>query len=193
MLRPTIDDVSEQLLALLPRGRAWQNHEAMSVPASVSVMKKFWRGIAKPWTTLELAICDAWDNLFCATAVTDRDLWLEEYALPDECDPFGDNLCAKATATGGTSTAYYGAHIAALGYNVSLRWLKGYDPVYPGVTATLHAVIYPGVTTSPGGVASVGGAVAGGSWLGEADLVRIICVLDRMIPAHLAITYQIAG
>ncbi len=192
MLRPTRDDVTEQLLALLPRGRAWQNHASVAVLSQQSVLKRFWRAVALPWTALETAICDAWDNMSCATAISDRDLWLEEYGLPDECDPFGDNLCGKAGSTGGTSTAYYAERIAALGYNVSLRWLKGFDPQFPGVTATLHAVIHPGTISSQPGM-TVGNARVGVARLGEADIVRVICVLDRMIPAHVAITYEIAG
>lgn len=191
-MKPTCssqEELFEGMLALLPSGNAWQARDS-ALPIELSVMKQFWYGVAASLYALSLAICTSYDEFFCDTADEDLDLWLEEYGLPDDCDPFANNLCAKVQTAGGTSIAYYEARAAANGFTTAMRWLKGDDVDFPGVRATLHVVIDTANSTGAFDVAHIGAAQVGIDRLGSPSAINLICVLEQIIPAHNAITYE---
>lgn len=186
MITANKDQVLGMFLALLPRGRAWQNHDAGGVAIANSTMKRFWRGIATVWTDAEAAVGKAFDELFCHGAKDDLDLWLEEYGLPDPTDPAGDDLCAKVQAVGGESPAYWTALASSIGITTSFRYLKGSDSTYPGVVATMVARIDTAAfLTEARRPARVGLAVCGVNRLGDPNYSRLAAMMDRSLPAHL--------
>ena len=134
---PTGREVLNSILALLPRGRAWQASEGGPFAGSVqafdtafdsngfqrrsrpgSVMMQFWQSIAEVVTFVNSRLCDLRLEFWCATQRETHDLWMAEYGLPDACDPFPD-LCTKVAATGGTRCEYYAMLAARSGWSIS--------------------------------------------------------------------------
>ena len=113
---PTQDEITPQLLALLPRGRAWDTHDGGPYPGSTSY--QFWQAVASVWEWVNGRICALALEFFCASQSETNDLWMEEYGLPDGCDPFPD-LCTKVAAIGGTRCDYLTAISARAGWAVS--------------------------------------------------------------------------
>lgn len=98
----TVDEVTSQIVALLPEGPAW---EAGRV--SGTTMNGFWRGASGIYAYLNQRICDMLKEFYCDSIVESFDQWVKEYALGEDCDPYGHNLCAKVTAQGGASPAFF--------------------------------------------------------------------------------------
>jgi uncharacterized protein YmfQ (DUF2313 family) len=113
---PTQDEIVPQLLALLPRGRAFGTHAGL--PPAGSTIHDFWNAVANVWFWINTRICALKLEFFCATANETLDLWLQEYGLPDGCDPF-PGLCAKVAGFGGVTCDYYVALAAAIGWSLS--------------------------------------------------------------------------
>ena len=113
---PTAEEITPQLIAMLPRGRAWSTHDGGPYPGTPAY--QFWRAVAEVWAWVNAAICALALEFFCASQTATHDLWLEEYGLPDGCDPFPD-LCAKVAAIGGTRCEYLTDIAARAGWAVS--------------------------------------------------------------------------
>lgn len=101
---PTQDELRPQILALLPRGRAWGEGGPAREPGGV--IYGFFDAVAAVFAFLHAQICALALEFFCQTQSLTNDLWLEEYGLPDGCDPY-PNLCAKVAALGGPQCAVY--------------------------------------------------------------------------------------
>lgn len=134
---PTRQQMTDIAMALLPRGRAWQTNEggpdagvaggfsphgfqpdafaATARPASV--LHQFWSAVAEVFLFVAQRFCALRLEFWCATHSETHDLWMEEYGLPDACDPFPD-LCAKVAAIGGTRCEYYAAIAARAGWSI---------------------------------------------------------------------------
>lgn len=135
MYCPTKNDTLASLLALLPRGRAWQNHEGGPEPyrdapfdpkafdplafdtesRTGSILYRFWEAAADVINFVNVRLCALALEMFCATQNETNDQWMIEYGLPDPCDPFPD-LCAKVAAIGGTRCEYFAAIAARAGW-----------------------------------------------------------------------------
>jgi hypothetical protein len=135
---PTRAEIMAALLALLPKGRAWQSSEGGPVSGVAlgfdpggyleggfqtsirrpSVLYAFWSAIAEVLTFVNQRLCDLRLEFWCATHKETHDLWMREYGLPDACDPFPD-LCTKVAAIGGTRCEYYAAIAARAGWSIS--------------------------------------------------------------------------
>lgn len=113
---PTQEQIIPQLLALLPRGRAFNTHDGP--PPTTSIIYQFWNAFAEILAYVNQRICALRSEFFCATASKTLDTWLEEYGLPDGCDPF-PNLCAKVGALGGVTCSYYQGLAAAIGWTIT--------------------------------------------------------------------------
>lgn len=189
---PTQEETYKALMHLFPYGPAWQR-DGEQVPIDDSTMRKTVNAIAMELNTYELAICQAFDELFCATTINDKDLWMEEYGLPNDCDPYGDNLCLKVGVIGNTRVGYYEELVADMGWDTDMRWLKGGDPVYPGVISTLHVKVYTSSSPSYHPETDFSNWDIGKSPLGKSlqDIQNLVCTLSRIIPAHCAITYEV--
>jgi uncharacterized protein YmfQ (DUF2313 family) len=111
---PTEADILPQLLAMLPRGRAWGNNDGAQTSG---VRIGFWTVVAHLLAYINRRICDLREEFFCATAKETLDVWDAEYGLPDNCEPF-PNLCAKVAALGGTICSYYQQICAASGWTI---------------------------------------------------------------------------
>jgi hypothetical protein len=135
---PTKDDVLATLIALLPRGRAWQTHEGGPQPGAEqafnpdafnpdafavrsvapSIMRLFWQSVAETFFAVTARLCDLRREFWCASQQETNDLWMQEYGLPEACDPFPD-LCTKVAALGGTRCDYYQLIAARAGWSIS--------------------------------------------------------------------------
>jgi uncharacterized protein YmfQ (DUF2313 family) len=137
---PTKWELWRQILALLPRGRAWQTHtvEHESIistePSQVgvfqightglgsepsterlTVLQQYWAAYAEVLEYLHQRACALLEEFFCSTASETRAEWGTEYGFPDACEPW-NNLCDKVRATGGSSCAYLASLAARIGY-----------------------------------------------------------------------------
>ena len=113
---PTAEEIVPQLIALLPRGRAWGTHDGGPFPGSVAW--RFWSAVASVLAFVNLRACALLLEFFCATQSETNDRWMAEYGLPDGCDPFPD-LCTKVAAVGGTRCEYLVTVAARAGWAVS--------------------------------------------------------------------------
>ncbi|HWL06718.1 MAG TPA: hypothetical protein VNQ99_17580 [Xanthobacteraceae bacterium] len=134
---PTLPESIAATVALLPRGRAWQNHEATPqefvdppfMPVAFSapgfqtehkpgtILYRFWSAIGAVRWWLESRLCALREEFWCASKTETHNEWMAEYGLPDPCDPFPD-LCAKVSAIGGTRCEYYQAVAARAGWAI---------------------------------------------------------------------------
>ncbi len=193
---PTQDEIREQLLAILPRGRAWAS------PVN-SVRWRFFHALAAPLKYANDRICALLNEFFCRTHVETHDLWLATYGLPDACDPFPD-VCSKVGALGGSTCAWYQAIAAGLGWSIvcgtgcalDVGLIEAGMTVGPVPTpATLYVVV--SLANSPAYVANqIFGPVAGFVEAGMSpacgpDLGALDCVLQRIVHAHVLIVYSI--
>lgn len=137
---PTKWELWRQILALLPRGRAWQTHESVAErwedgPGSqvgtfevgatgvappppedkLTVLQQFWAAYAEVLEHLHQRGCALLDEMFCATTTELRAEWGVDYGVPGDCEPW-DTLCDKVRAQGGATCGYL-AELAA-----RLRW-----------------------------------------------------------------------
>lgn len=129
-----------QIMALLPRGRAWQTHapggelvvasessEAGSyelgstglgtepVVERLTTMQKYWAAYAEVLEFLHQRACALIEEFFCASTQEMLADWGVEYGFPDSCEPW-DSLCEKVRATGGATCAYLASLAARLGW-----------------------------------------------------------------------------
>lgn len=137
---PTSADVMSAVLALLPRGRAWQTNEGGPMPgretgfnpaafnpdafsterAPKSILYQYWRAYSEVLHFVTQRLCDLRKEFWCQSISETRDEWMTEYGLPDACDPFPD-LCSKVAAIGGTRCEYYAAIAARSGWSIDCR------------------------------------------------------------------------
>lgn len=130
---PTKEEYLIQLLALLPRGRAWQSHEDASAAViqrfedyvavtgeaqtgdamvgqegyrvARTVLSAYWAAYAEICEYVSARACKLLAEFFCASLDETFDWWSIDYGFPDPCDPWND-LCEKVAAQGGASCAY---------------------------------------------------------------------------------------
>lgn len=133
---PTLPEIMEATLALLPRGRAWQTNEGGPQPGydaafglgfqtdafattskRKSILWHYWYAHAMVVHFLTQRACALREEFWCSTINETRPEWMIEYGLPDACDPFPD-LCTKVTAIGGTRCEYYAEVAARMGWTI---------------------------------------------------------------------------
>lgn len=189
---PSRTQIAGMLHALFPPGRAYQRFDLGGVVREKSVFKSFLYAVAGPWLDMETIFAQALYE-FSPNSMTEitEDLWMEEYGLPDACDPWGSDVAIKATTLGGTSAAYYEGLLSERGYAADMRWLKGHDAEFPGVHSTLHVVLNSSESGPAYQEIDMANWTLNTSALGEPDLSGAICILDEVIPAHCAVTYEI--
>lgn len=142
---PTKFELFRQVLALLPRGRAWQTHEdvheiavtgqsseveryeADTTPLGaepfaerLTTLQRYWLAYAELLEVLHQRACALVEEMFCATTTELRAEWGAEYGFPDPCEPF-DTLCQKVRAEGGATCAYLASLAARVGWYVECR------------------------------------------------------------------------
>ena len=131
---PTLPESIQATLDLLPRGRAWPANDgggmlarflvwlSALVPAVLPaawpigfVQTGFISAFGAVRNYLETRLCDLRLEFWCATHKETHDLWMQEYGLPDPCDPFPD-LCTKVAALGGARCEYFNAIVSRIGW-----------------------------------------------------------------------------
>lgn len=131
-----------QILALLPRGRAWQTHETSPefivatesaqlgvyrlgstglgtepIVERMTVLQRFWASYAEVLEFLHQRACALIDEFYCATTTEMLSEWGIEYGFPDSCEPW-ETLCDKVKAQGGATCAYLASLASRLGYEI---------------------------------------------------------------------------
>lgn len=200
---PDLDAVHGTLRDLLPRGRAWA---AAHRPGTT--LWRFWRAVAHLFYYANVRICAAADEYFCSTARETHDLWLVEYGLPDACDPFPD-LCAKVAALGGARCDYYVEIAARAGWSITCGGVgtacgaqagcAQAGDARPGAGAgpaqlriTIHLAASPAYA-GPARFRPQAGALKAGQRLAcGPDVSPVICLLERVLHAHLDVIYEVA-
>ena len=181
---PTVDQVHFELLALLPRGRAWRTQNGL--PEHGSVLWQFWRAAAVVVQALEARMCALRQEFFCDTTSETYADWLFDYGLPDVCDLYPD-LCSKVAAFGGQTIAYFVAIAARAGWTVSIARTGAAQ-----ITVTTHiATSSSYVAPLPSATISRPGRFRAGQKLTcpPNSSVAVSCLLARVLPAHLQVTY----
>ncbi|QDM27008.1 hypothetical protein FNL56_13460 [Tardiphaga sp. vice304] len=226
---PTVEEVTAATLALLPRGRAWQTHEtgpmrgeepgfsisgfapdAFSTRSrKPSILWAFWRAVAGVIHFLSQRLCDLRLEFWCATQSETNDLWLQEYGLPDDCDPFPD-LCLKVAAIGGTRCEYYALVAARAGWSIACTEIVNFcgtrvgsrssqpGKMRPGRLSTASLRIIVNLSESPawrGGSRSrpQPGSFKPGRRLSCPPNIAVLeCILARVVHAEIQIKYEVA-
>lgn len=224
---PTKADLLAAALALLPRGRAWQTHEtgpsegierafqpdAFQPDAFVtnesprSVLWQFWAAIAEMLEFVVDRICALRLEFWCATHSETHDWWMQEYGLPDACDPFPD-LCTKVSAVGGTRCEYYADVAARAGWTIVCDDGTQQCGARAGCSfagnaraggrtsaGTVRVLVFvkesPSFTLPLSEPSLAGRMRAGRRHSCGPDISPLQCLLDRVVHAHITIDYQI--
>jgi len=201
---PTKQECLEAALALLPRGRAWDNHDGG--PRPESVLFQFWNAIAEVMEFVHARWCALLPEFFCRSAVETRDLWNAEYGLPDPCDPFPD-LCTKVGAIGGASCSYLQALARSAGWEIECREALA-DACGDSVGCANAGCAMPGGISQSGGLTFIvhlgdspayagktlqqpyaGALGAGDALTCEPDISSLKCLLARVLHAHLDVSW----
>jgi hypothetical protein len=222
-------EVLEQVLQLLPRGRAWQSNEGGPLLGLVrafdagvfdeppfqtksrvpSKLLGFWRSISSVVAFILQRFCDLRLEFWCATHKETHDLWMAEYGLPDSCDPFPD-LCSKVAALGGATCEYYAEVAARAGWSITCENINNdcggaagnfqAGCSWPGGQiggARLLIIVDLGESpsyTAPAASPAYAGHMQAGAGLNcEPDFTPLKCILDRVVHAHIEISYQTIG
>lgn len=204
---PTLDEITEQTLALLPRGRAWRSHR--QGPEPTSVLWQFWRSVSELAAWYVERVCALRLEFWCATQSETRDQWMIEYGLPDICDPFPD-LCTKVAAIGGTRCEYYAFIASRAGWSIVCETMADSCGAMAGLAqagcaspggriggATIVITVLLNESPAYTGAIEVlpyaGNFQAGAALACDPDITPLKCVLDRVVHAHIVINYQIVG
>jgi hypothetical protein len=214
---PTKWEIWHQLVALLPRGRAWQTDVAPDVdpetgPApghDLSVMHRYWAAYASLLEYFHQRACAWLDELNCWSQVETRDWWHADYGFPDDCELY-DDLCAKVAARGGATCAYIASVAASRGWVIAcgdcstivqpsaVAGIAVADLALPGCPCApgeLYLTVYLAASpayTPPAGSIAADVAVADLARENCPDIESLKCIIDRIKPAHLRPVYVTA-
>lgn len=224
---PTLAEVCAAIQALLPRGRAWQSNEGGPISPIVqgfapetfaeppfrirgreqSVLYGFWLAIAAVVLFVNERLCALRLEFWCATQSETHDLWMAEYDLPNDCDPFPD-LCQKVAAVGGTRCEYYAAIAARAGWIIDCQALGGDecgDSVgsssvgcitvgssrgAPILIVRVHLESSLAYTGALDVLPYAGNFTVGSSLACDPDISPLVCVIERIVHAHVAVIYE---
>jgi len=201
---PTKEECLRSALALLPFGRAWDNHDGG--PRPDSILYRFWLAIAELMEFVHARWCALLPEFFCRSAAETRDLWNAEYGLPDPCDPFPD-LCTKVGAIGGASCSYLQALARSAGWEIECRETQD-DACGSQAGCAEAGCAMPGGVLQTGGLTFVvhlgdspayagktlqlpfaGAMGAGAALTCEPDISSLQCLLSRVLHAHLDVSW----
>lgn len=201
---PTLDEVHDYVLALLPQGRAWSTREGGPYPDDM--LWQFWRSVAAEIQYVETRICDLKREFVCGTAAELLPVWQADYGLPDDCDPYGD-VCAKVAAEGGSRCEYFKTVAAAHGWSIDCIDIKDIgascgcceagcvaagEGVLPDQFVIVVTLADSPAYAGPSDVQPEAGCYeAGFPIVCIPGLDSLYCLLERIIPAHLETIYEV--
>lgn len=207
------DELWRQILALLPRGRAWQTHEQLfdryqftgddvgefevgDSPIGLididrlTSMQQFWLAYADVLADVTARMCDLVEEMFCDTVSELHDEWFADFGLPDGCGPWR-TLCEKINAVGGCTVAYLTGLAADLGWTVAITE-PGDGTIVVNVLLSLSpAYVAAGVQQARAGAARAGFNYAGPLCPPGAE--SIVCLIERFRPAHTPAAFEYDG
>lgn len=207
MFCPTPEQITDQAIALLPRGRAWQTDEIGPRPGSI--LFGFWRAIGEVIGFVSGRLCALREEFFCYSTSEMLSDWNETYGLPDPCDPYID-LCTKVAAQGGARCEDLAAIAAASGWSIACRDANevcglvadcGFaDNAFAG-NATPRSTIIISVYLAQSPAYSGGfevlpyadNFIADRALACDPDIAPLVCVLSRVMHAHLAVEYEVVS
>jgi hypothetical protein len=197
---PDLDQCHGVLMALQPRGRAWDTRPG-------GVRWRFWRALAHLFAFMNARICAAMEEAFCASMVETRPEWLADYGLPDPCDPYGE-ICAKVRGGERSRCADIVAVAARAGWSVACipngfcgaqaggAFAGGDQTGGPGGASIRIVVVLSASPAFHGSFdpASQAGCLQAGGYLAcEPDLSALFCLLGRVIQAHVEPIYEVVA
>lgn len=203
---PTLSEIHEALLALLPRGRAWQSNEGG--PRPDSVLSRFFLAMAEAFKFASDRLCDLRLEFWCATHRETHAEWMREYGLPDACDPFPD-LCAKVAALGGARCEYFAAVAARAGWSIEcLDEFERCGAVADCAVAdcsqaaprasSIKLVIRVDLVASPAHTPGRATPVTADCYVADLPvdcdpdpIAPLRCIMTRIIPAHVELEYEV--
>jgi hypothetical protein len=221
---PTLEQSIVATAALLARGRAWPAGNPAVITVFLAWLPSLAGSVPSVWPTgyvqagfvaaigavrnfLETRLCALREEFWCASANETRDLWLQEYALPDPCDPLAD-LCTRAVPASGVRCSDYAALAARAGWTIDCttppatcgglagQALAGQGAAFcggkfttPTIIITVHLALSAAVgpmTTPP-----LAGLLLAGQKLNclSAEIAGLECLLARVLPAHLQVQF----
>ncbi len=205
---PTKWDLFAQLRGLLPHGRAWQTHDAaqpfvsgdetaqhgtfevgstglgaeISVPA-LTTMHQFWAAFAEVLEFLHQRACALLDEMFCLSVNEMLPEWATEWGFPDPCLPYSA-LCEKTIAIGGSTCAYL----------QDVAWSRGWaiscSSTHNAITVTIDTDNSPAYGGPPRSNRA-GVMISGCNSCADAGAAALICLIERIKPAHVLAEYEI--
>lgn len=212
---PTKWQLWQQVLALLPRGRAWQTHEPPVYALdgqgdpdieTLTVQQRFWASYAEVLEHLHQRACALLNEIFCASVSEMLPDWQTEYGFPDPCEPY-DSLCEKVTDVAGTTCADIAAAAWRRGWKIACAdcTSAGYVPTVaddaiadcamvecPCFGLTIKVFLSESPAYVSGSVPAVADfAVADCDDLCDVAIDPLICVIERIRPAHIPVTYEV--
>lgn len=207
MICPSEDQTRDAILALLPRGRAWQTHEGR--PDTTSTIYRFWQAVAYAFWLVNSRLCALRAEFFCRTASETLPEWMVEYDLPNDCEPYPE-LCDKVNAIGDGRCQTYIDIAARAGWDIECLdnaqacgnfigdFSLGED--MPGnvsqageIIILVHTATSPSFTGTYSGAPFVGDMYAGETLDCDPDVAALMCILDRVIHAHVTVRYEYAA
>lgn len=205
---PTKWQLFRQIKGLLPPGRAFQTHDAAqafttgdetaqhgtyeigstglgaeaAVPA-LTPMEQFWAAFAEVLEDLHRRACALLDEMFCQSVDEMFPEWAAEWGFPDECLPY-TALCEKTIAIGGATCAYL--------QEVAWRrgWLISCSSTHNQITVTIHAEGSPAYG-GPSRQNRAGMMISGCNACADAGAAALVCLIERIKPAHVLAEYEI--
>lgn len=210
---PTKWELWAQTLLLGRRGRAWQTHEDVSAwtgaepdVTKLTVMEQYWAAFAEVLENLHQRACALLDEMFCERVSEMRADWEHEFGFPDACEAYYD-LCEKMRARGGATCAYLVEMAARRGWAIECVDCDSYETSVAGwATAGCSATLCscePGdlfiriltadspAFTEPERYPVAGHAVAGCFDICDPTPTDLICLLERIRPAHVRVYYYV--
>ena len=196
---PTSDDILPQLLTLLPPGLAWQT-TALDTP----IRWGFFKAFADVLADVEAFICLVIKEFFCATHELTHNWWLLDYGLPDSCDPYPD-VCVKIMAQGSANCAYWQNVAASAGWSIQCGRINvstvgcfqvgcgiiGYQDLPSVVRIQISLSQSPSYQAGSTKIATAGCFQAGQTLGCGPNIYPLQCLLDRIMPAHAQVIYEV--
>ena len=188
MLAPTFTatDYLRAFQRLLPRGRLWQRGWG-------AVQAEHLLTLMPSWARLSARANDLIVDAFPCTTTDLLPEWEASLGLPDPCTGPLDSIqervaavCAKFTARGGQSVAYFIAVCETLGYEgVTIDEFPATSDTVPGLVYQWRVNIYAATSTVwfRAGVSTAGDPLA--SWGSNV----LECTLELLKPAHTTIIF----
>lgn len=206
---PTKWELWRQLMALMPRGRAWQSHEhvverwesgwnsqvetfeAGATPLGaeptierLTVMQQYWAAFAEVLEYLHTRACALIEEFFCATTAEQRLEWGIDYGFPDQCEPW-ETLCDKVAAVGGATCAYLAGIAATHGIVIECE-----ETGHNAITIRILSGLSPSIEVQV--PYEAGCLEAGCTPPCDESVAVVLCLIERWKPAHVRATYEVA-